>query len=350
MYNPNQQNHRKQTIMKIGIFKFYTILFAATLLHSANAAEEKQDLAKGEIHYSTPSKLGDEKLEKIVSVAAYDKKNSDIKKAIEIAKKIESESDFKLLNHADLAQFYSHLGWLYSQDNNLIEAIKYHTLTLDNRSCYDYQAYRFSTNQLLLNGAKANKLEEIYHTLRQKHFASLDVEQLLLIGEFYSENQRFDLAEKIFSLADEKSKQCGEYERYQYFATYIKHAVIHNRKDALEKIADQYRGENRTIKWSQLVAWKKNFPESGLPIKKTPPQYPTKALSHGISGYTIAEYTVDINGKPKDITIIEASPKGYFEKASIYAAERFMYNPLVGPDGKPLEKKARNRFTFSMRN
>lgn len=336
--------------MKIGIFNFYAILLTATLLHSANAAEENQHLENGEIHYSTPSKLGDDTLERIVSVAAYDKKNSDVKMAIEIAKQIEAEPDFKLLNHADLAQFYSHLGWLYSEENNLTEAIKYHSLTLDNRSCYDYQAYRFSTNQLLLSGAKANKLEEIYHSLSKKHFPSLDVEQLLLIGEFYSENQRFDLAEKIFSLADEKSKQCGEFERYQYFATYIKHATIHNRKDVLEKIADQYRGENRTIKWSQLVAWKKNFPESGLPIKKTAPQYPTKALSHGISGYAIAEYTIGINGKPRDITIIEASPKGYFEKASIYAAERFKYNPLVGPDGKPTEKKARNRFTFSLRN
>lgn len=336
--------------MKLGRYKFIILLIASLVSESGNCREANDQLQANEIHYSKPSKLGDEKLEKIVSIAAYDKKNSDVKKAIEIAKQIEIESEFKLLNHSDLAQFYSHLGWLYSQDNNLTEAIKYHTLTLDHRSCYDYQAYKFSTNQLLLTGAKANKLEDIYNSLSQKHLPNLDVEQLLLIGEFYSENQRFDLSEKIFSLADEKSKQCGDYERYQYFATYIKHAVIHNRKDVLEKIADQYRGENRTIKWSHLVAWKKNFPESGLPIKKVPPQYPGKALSHGVSGYTIAEYTIDINGKPKDITIIEASPEGYFEKASIYAAKRFMYNPLVGPDGKPLEKKARNRFTFSMKN
>lgn len=334
--------------MKLRRYKLIVTLVASLFSETGNCQGASDQPQADQIHYSTPTKLGDKKLEKIVSVAAYDKKDSDVKKAIEIAKQIEAEPDFRLLNHADLAQFYSHMGWLYSQDNNLTEAIKYHTLTLDHRSCYDYQAYRFSTNQLLLTGAKANKLEEIYNSLSQRHFPSLDVEQLLLIGEFYSENQRFDLAEKIFNLANEKSKQCGEYERYQYFATYIKHAVIHNRKDVLDKIAGQYRSENRTIKWSQLVAWKKKFPESGLPIKKTPPQYPTRALSHGISGYTIAEYTVGINGKPKDITIIEASPKGYFEKASIYAAERFMYNPLIGPDGKPLEKKARNRFTFSM--
>lgn len=333
--------------MKLGFYKFIIVLSAAFIMKSANAIDSNNAPQASELHFSQQSKLGNDNLEKIVKIAAYDNKNSDIKKAIETAQKIQAGPDFAKFTYADLAQFYSHLGWLYTEDKNLPEAIKYHTLALDNRSFYDYGAYRFSMNQLLLASVKANKIDEVYNTLTPKHLPCLSLDQMLLIGEFYSENQRFDLAEKIFVLADEKSKQTDEYERYQYFATYIKHAFIHNRKDVLDKIGDQYLGENRTIKWSQLLAWKKNNPEPGLPIKKMAPDYPARALSHGVNGYTVAEYTVDTQGKAKDIVIIEAFPEGYFEKESIKAAKKFRYNPIVGPDGKPVERhKVRNRFTF----
>ncbi len=335
--------------MKIGILKFYIMLIAILSIQSTNAAQQSQDAKEQEIHFSQSTKLGNEGLEKIVKIAAYDNKNSDIKKAIETAKQVQAEPDFSKYSHVDLAQFYSHLGWLYTEDNNLPEAIRYYTLSLDNRSPYDNGAYRFSINQLLATSIKANKMDEVYNSLAPKHLPCLPLDQILLIAELYSQNLRFDLAEKLFALADNESKKRDDYQRYLYFATYIKHATLHKRQDVLEKIADQYANENKTIKWSQLVAWKKNIADQPLPIKKVPPLYPDSAIAKGINGYAVAEYTVDVHGRTKNITIIEEYPKGYFGKVSIKAARRFLYRPYVGPDGVAVERhQVRNRFTFYM--
>lgn len=333
--------------MKYGILKFCIAFTLATTLPTANAAEENQELKDKEIHFSQATKLGEEGLEKLVKLAAYDKKNSDVKKAIEKAKQIQAEPEFSQYSHVDLAQFYSHLGWLYNQDNNLDEAIKYYTLSLDNRSRYENGAYRFSINQLLLASIKANKMDEVYNLLAPRHLPYLHPDQKLLIAEVYSQSMRFDLAEKLFTLADKESKESDDYLRYLYFATYIKHATLHKRQDVLDKIADQYISENRTVKWSQLVAWKKNVADQTAPIKKVPPKYPEAALKRKINGYAVAEYTVDIHGKTKNITIIEEYPKGYFEKESINAAKKFLYTPYIGPDGIPVERHhIRNRFAY----
>lgn len=335
--------------MKIGILKFYITLIAILSIQSANAAKEDQEVNEKEMHYSQATTLGAEGLKKIVKIAAYDNKNSNVKKAIEAAKQIQAEPDFSQYSHVDLAQFYNHLGWLYAEDNNLPEAIKYYLLSLDNRSFYDNGAYGSSINQLLAASVKANKVDEVYNTLAPKHLPSLSLDQILLIAELYSQNLRFDLAEKLFTLADNKSKKDDDYQRYLYFATYIKHATLHKRQDVLEKIADQYANENRTIKWSQLVAWKKNVADKWVPIKYVPPSYPESALARGINGYAVAEYTVDVHGKTKDITIIEEYPEGYFEEVSIKAAKKFLYKPYIGPDGVVVERhNVRNRFTFSI--
>lgn len=332
--------------MKIGIFTFYITLISTLSIPFANAAEDKKELNEKEIHFSQATKLGTEGLKKIVEIAAYDNKKSDVKKAIETAKQIQAEPDFKAYSHTDLAQFYSHLGWLYAEDNDLSEAIKYYTLALDNRSPYDYGAYRFSINQLLAVSVKAEKMDEVFLALYPKHFPELSLDQKLMIAELYSQNLRFDLAEKLFALADVDSRELSDYQRYLYFATYIKHATLHKRQDVLEKIADQYASENKTIKWSQLVAWKKNVADQTFPIKKVPADYPSNAILRGVSGYAIARYTVDAEGKTKDIKIIEAHPEGYFEKASIKAAKKFLYKPNIGPDGVPVEICVSNRFTF----
>jgi TonB family protein len=335
--------------MNMRIFQIYTFLITALTMQFVSADEEIQKNKDREIHFSQATKIGNKGLEKIVKIAAYDNKHSDIKKAIETAKVIQTEPDFSKYSHVDLAQFYSHLGWLHAEDGNLPEAIKYYTLALDNRSPYDNGAYRFSINQLLATSVNANRMDDVYNALAPNHFPCLSLDQMLMVAELYSQSLRFDLAEKIFSLADEESKKSDDYQRYLYFATYIKHATLHKRHDVLEKIADQYANENKTIKWSQLIAWKKNFADQTLPIKKIPPLYPRSALARGINGYVIAEYTVDIHGKTKDISIVEAYPEGYFEKESIKAAKKFLYKPNIGPDGVLVERhNVRNRFTFYM--
>jgi protein TonB len=67
-----------------------------------------------------------------------------------------------------------------------------------------------------------------------------------------------------------------------------------------------------------------------LPIVKILPIYPRRAISRGIEGYVILEFTVTKIGTVKDIKVVESKPDTtIFHKAAIKAAEKFKYKPRV---------------------
>ncbi len=85
-----------------------------------------------------------------------------------------------------------------------------------------------------------------------------------------------------------------------------------------------------------------------LPIVKVQPVYPRRALSRGIEGYVIVEFTVTTNGSVRDPFIIEAVPENVFNKAATKAALKFKYKPRV-IDGEPVEVPGvRNKITFAI--
>ena len=85
-----------------------------------------------------------------------------------------------------------------------------------------------------------------------------------------------------------------------------------------------------------------------LPIVKAAPIYPRRAQSRGVEGYCTVEYTVTKSGTTRDISPVDCSPPGYFERAAVKAAEKFKYKPRV-VDGEPIEVPGiQNRFTYEL--
>lgn len=85
-----------------------------------------------------------------------------------------------------------------------------------------------------------------------------------------------------------------------------------------------------------------------LPIVKIAPQYPRRALSRGIEGYVIVEYTVTKQGTVKDPVIIEAQPATIFNDAAIKSVLRYKYKPRV-VNGEPTEVTGvRTKITFEL--
>lgn len=85
-----------------------------------------------------------------------------------------------------------------------------------------------------------------------------------------------------------------------------------------------------------------------LPIVKIAPVYPWKAQTERIEGYCIVEYTVTTAGTVKDPVVVEAEPRGIFDKASIEAALKFKYKPRV-VNGEPIEVHGvRNLFRYRL--
>jgi len=100
-----------------------------------------------------------------------------------------------------------------------------------------------------------------------------------------------------------------------------------------------------------------------LPIVKVQPQYPRRALSRGLAGYVIVEFTVTEAGTVRDPIVIENcghipsarnptecvdSPNSVFDSAAMKAALKFKYKPKV-IDGVPVETAGvQNKITFEL--
>ena len=100
-----------------------------------------------------------------------------------------------------------------------------------------------------------------------------------------------------------------------------------------------------------------------LPIVKVQPVYPRRALSRGMSGWAIVEFTVSAQGTVRDPIVVsncgwvkgrnsegacEDSPNSVFDSAAIRAALKFKYKPKV-IDGNPVETAGvQNRIVFEL--
>ena len=85
-----------------------------------------------------------------------------------------------------------------------------------------------------------------------------------------------------------------------------------------------------------------------LPIVKVAPVYPRRALSRGIEGYVIVEFTVTRQGSVRDPQVVEANPADLFNQAAIDAALKFKYKPRV-VNGEATEVAGvQNRITFQI--
>ena len=72
-----------------------------------------------------------------------------------------------------------------------------------------------------------------------------------------------------------------------------------------------------------------------LPIVKVAPVYPSRALSRGLEGNCILEFTVTRTGAVQDVMTVECT-SSLFERAATQAALKFKYKPRV-IDGEPVD-------------
>ena len=85
-----------------------------------------------------------------------------------------------------------------------------------------------------------------------------------------------------------------------------------------------------------------------LPIVKVAPVYPRRALSRGIEGYVIVEFTVTKQGTVRDPKVIKAEPESLFDRAAMDAALKFKYKPRV-VNGEAVEVAGvQNKISFQI--
>lgn len=74
-----------------------------------------------------------------------------------------------------------------------------------------------------------------------------------------------------------------------------------------------------------------------IPLVRVNPQYPSRALIAGIEGWVHLEFTVTAAGTVKDVKVLDADPRGYFEKAAEQAVLRYRYKPKI-ENGSAVER------------
>lgn len=86
-----------------------------------------------------------------------------------------------------------------------------------------------------------------------------------------------------------------------------------------------------------------------LPIVKVAPIYPNRALTRGIEGFCVVQYTVTSLGTTKDPVVVESQcSSSLFHRASVNAALKFKYKPRI-MDGQAVEVPGvQNKFTYEI--
>jgi protein TonB len=86
-----------------------------------------------------------------------------------------------------------------------------------------------------------------------------------------------------------------------------------------------------------------------LPIVKVAPIYPNRALTRGIEGFCVVQYTVTRLGTTKDPIVVEDQcTSSLFHRASLNAALKFKYKPRI-MDGEAVEVPGvQNKFTYEI--
>jgi protein TonB len=84
-----------------------------------------------------------------------------------------------------------------------------------------------------------------------------------------------------------------------------------------------------------------------LPIVKVAPMYPQRALSRGIEGYCVVQYTVTRQGTIRDPFVIEDQcTNSMFHRPSLQAALKFKYKPRVIDGQAVAVPGVQNKFTY----
>lgn len=71
------------------------------------------------------------------------------------------------------------------------------------------------------------------------------------------------------------------------------------------------------------------FGSEAIPLVRVDPQYPPHAQSRGVEGWVLLKFTITPEGTTKDIEVLDADPKGYFERAAKDAVRRYKYKPRI---------------------
>jgi protein TonB len=92
------------------------------------------------------------------------------------------------------------------------------------------------------------------------------------------------------------------------------------------------------------------LPDSSMvPLIRTPPVYPTRALQRGIEGFVVVSFTVDELGRVVNPSVVYGEPAGMFDRSALQTIVKWKYAAKI-EDGTPIPvHDVQQRITYEMR-
>lgn len=113
--------------------------------------------------------------------------------------------------------------------------------------------------------------------------------------------------------------------------TLLQQSIIH-----LAYIYNEERDEEGLDEMmSRLAQTYEGDAEDILPMIRISPEYPSRAARLGQEGYVIMGFSIDKNGKPIDIKVVESEGGKAFEESAMEALQKWRYRPAL-KGGKPV--------------
>ncbi|MEO5812490.1 MAG: energy transducer TonB [Rhodanobacter sp.] len=81
--------------------------------------------------------------------------------------------------------------------------------------------------------------------------------------------------------------------------------------------------------------------------KAVPPNYPPVALRSRQSGWVVVAFTVDAEGRTRDITVVGSQPHRLFDSAAIDAVRRYQFTPAMS-NGVAVATKRQQKIEFNL--
>lgn len=85
----------------------------------------------------------------------------------------------------------------------------------------------------------------------------------------------------------------------------------------------------------------------GEPLELQAPQYPRRARVRGLQGSVGAAFTIDRQGRVRDIEVRESEPAGVFDHAVKKALAEWRFEPMTR-DGEPVTRRVSKVFVFNL--
>lgn len=84
-----------------------------------------------------------------------------------------------------------------------------------------------------------------------------------------------------------------------------------------------------------------------IPLVRMSAQYPQRAIRQKIEGYVTARLQINAEGTVDNVEIVEAQPRGVFEREAVRALYRYKFKPKM-EGGKALEQQAIQTIEFKL--